>query len=228
VIQCRIMHNLKGRTFGRLKVQQDKGSKNNRRMWLCACSCGNTTVLSSNALLRGNTRSCGCLALDVRKSRTGLQLILVCKRGHVISGDNLHLDNRGLRTCRQCRTAWAKAHPSQYNKLHPEETKQRLKDWRKNNPHYDKWRSYRMTDEAFAAKLLAQDNKCACCGDGFTEENKPHVDHDHSCCPVGNRKKCGKCVRDLLCMRCNMGLGFLRDSSDRAEKAVEYLRKWGK
>jgi len=112
--------------------------------------------------------------------------------------------------------------------VRPEEAKKYAKDWRKANPHYDKWRSYRMTDEAFKAKLLSQDGRCACCGDEFTEENKPHIDHDHRCCPVGNRRKCGKCVRDLLCMHCNMGLGFLRDSSARAEKAVIYLRKWGK
>lgn len=59
---------LEGRVFGELTVEkQGAGIFEGRRKvhnnsWICQCSCGNTTEVTSNALLSGNTRSCGCLA----------------------------------------------------------------------------------------------------------------------------------------------------------------------
>lgn len=58
---------LTGERFGRLtvikRVENDKsfGSK-----WLCKCDCGNECVVFSNNLRRGNTTSCGCVAIESR------------------------------------------------------------------------------------------------------------------------------------------------------------------
>lgn len=41
-------------------------------------------------------------------------------------------------------------------------------------------------------------------------------------CP--GRNACGRCIRGLLCSRCNVGLGNFRDRPDLLLKAVEYLR----
>ena len=73
-----------------------------------------------------------------------------------------------------------------------------------------------------------QDGVCAICkrepdtgrwGPAFV------VDHDHSCCP--GKFSCGKCVRGLLCNRCNPMLAMAQDSSTVLESAVEYLRSYG-
>lgn len=47
------------------------------------------------------------------------------------------------------------------------------------------------------------------------------VDHDHSCC--SGKTSCGKCVRGLLCTRCNVFLGHSRDDVAVAHNMVDYL-----
>lgn len=59
--------NLKGEKFGRLKVLKIAGRDEVSRciLWKCKCNCGNTTIVRSNSLLTGNTKSCGCLHEDI-------------------------------------------------------------------------------------------------------------------------------------------------------------------
>lgn len=54
---------LTGRRFGRLQVLSlsPEGPQYGRRKWLCRCDCGNAKVVGSELLLRGTTKSCGCL-----------------------------------------------------------------------------------------------------------------------------------------------------------------------
>jgi len=72
---------------------------------------------------------------------------------------------------------------------------------------------YGLDTNQFEEMLLAQNNQCAICGTVF--EKTPHVDHDHE---TG-------IVRGLLCLPCNMGLGFFRDSQTNLHKAIEYLQQ---
>lgn len=55
--------------------------------------------------------------------------------------------------------------------------------------------------------LLArlQGGKCLGCQRrfGYEPDNRPNVDHDHGCCPE-KEKSCGKCLRGLLCPKCNV------------------------
>lgn len=56
---------LVGKEFGHLKVVERalRGDRKNRRaMWRCACQCGLESVVGSDALVSGKTKSCGCLA----------------------------------------------------------------------------------------------------------------------------------------------------------------------
>lgn len=36
-------------------------SKSGKLLWLCACDCGNSTIVQSDNLNSGHTKSCGCL-----------------------------------------------------------------------------------------------------------------------------------------------------------------------
>jgi hypothetical protein len=68
-------------------------------------------------------------------------------------------------------------------------------------------------------KLISKyDGKCWVCN----EEEAVHIDHNHNCCT--GSYSCGKCIRGILCSQCNTGLGLFKDSLDRLEKAIKYLK----
>lgn len=87
-------------------------------------------------------------------------------------------------------------------------------------------RLYGLSQDEFDAILVTQDNKCAVCRaeHGNNRATRLQVDHDHSCCDrVGS---CGKCVRGLLCIKCNLALGALRDDPRLIESLLDYLGSW--
>ena len=54
---------LTGQTFNHLTVLElsEKTDGAGARMWRCRCDCGNITYTSSNKLISGKKKSCGCL-----------------------------------------------------------------------------------------------------------------------------------------------------------------------
>jgi len=59
------MRDLSGQKFGRLTVIELAGKASNKNMlWKCSCECGNSSVVASSNLVRGVTRSCGCLKAE--------------------------------------------------------------------------------------------------------------------------------------------------------------------
>ena len=56
---------LSGQRFGRLLVIGRAGTKNGHATWLCKCDCGKEKTIESNELMRGHTKSCGCLSAEV-------------------------------------------------------------------------------------------------------------------------------------------------------------------
>ena len=61
---------LTNKTFGRLVAIKRWGSdKHNKPTWLCRCECGKETIVSGQNLRRGNTKSCGCLSLEINKKQ---------------------------------------------------------------------------------------------------------------------------------------------------------------
>ena len=66
----RVHPDLVGKNFDRLKVIKFNGTnRNGRATWLCKCSCGNMVVTTTNKLLSGRKRSCGCLIREVNSKR---------------------------------------------------------------------------------------------------------------------------------------------------------------
>lgn len=79
---------------------------------------------------------------------------------------------------------------------------------------------YGLSVESYSLLLEMQDNKCAICLETFNET--PHVDHNHKCCS-GEKITCGKCVRGLLCAKCNLMIGFAERKNDIIFSAAKYL-----
>lgn len=55
--------------FGRLVAIERTGSRNGHAVWLCECDCGNRIETTVNCLVKGHTRSCGCLANEMRAKK---------------------------------------------------------------------------------------------------------------------------------------------------------------
>jgi len=52
---------LSGKQFGKLTVIRRSGSLRGKSVWQCICECGMTTVVKGVNLIKGVTRSCGCI-----------------------------------------------------------------------------------------------------------------------------------------------------------------------
>lgn len=59
-----------GKQFERLTVEHENGRSNGLITYLCTCVCGNQVTVRSAALRSGNTKSCGCLSIDMLKERS--------------------------------------------------------------------------------------------------------------------------------------------------------------
>jgi len=82
------------------------------------------------------------------------------------------------------------------------------------------------THDKYVALLTSQGGHCAICPatePGGSANKHFHIDHDHSCCP--GKKTCGKCIRGLLCSRCNTAIGLLDDDPVRLTSAINYLNR---
>ena len=107
---------------------------------------------------------------------------------------------------------------AQFRKEDPEKSKQRAHDFWHNKPHAERSKicnerrlkdRFKRTPEWYEQTLIVQGGHCALCT-SVPEGRRLQVDHDHECCPCeGTRNTCGKCVRGLLCEKCNGALGYL-------------------
>lgn len=85
--------------------------------------------------------------------------------------------------------------------------------------HNNRLRRYALTPEGLEALLASQDDRCAACRDPLGP--RWHIDHDHACC-LGPTT-CGRCVRSILCRRCNQALGMVSDDVVILRQLIAYL-----
>jgi len=81
-------------------------------------------------------------------------------------------------------------------------------------------RDYGLSQEDITRMMESQNNSCKICNCLITFEiknpNRAQVDHCH---------KTGK-VRGILCRKCNLSLGTVKDSIPRLMKMIEYLNEY--
>lgn len=62
--------NLVGNRYGRLLVIARAENKGKEPAWLCRCDCGNEKIIYGLSLKSGQTKSCGCLAIEKTIARS--------------------------------------------------------------------------------------------------------------------------------------------------------------
>lgn len=95
-----------GDRFGKLTViGVDHKGEDRKWYYRCKCDCGNTTIVRSNALTSGNTRSCGCqkgYRHTHHKSKTRLYGIWVGMRDRCLNKNNKAFERYGGRNIDVC------------------------------------------------------------------------------------------------------------------------------
>lgn len=69
--------------------------------------------------------------------------------------------------------------------------------------------------------IAAKQGGCAICREPEPGPKGWVIDHDHACC--GPSKSCANCRRGVICQRCNMVLGLVRDDRELLTRLRRYL-----
>jgi len=118
---CQLYERLDGKKFNLLYVLEEGGrDKNGKRMWKCQCECGNIVEIEASSLIKGYTKSCGCLKhkkQDLVGQKFGMLTVLsrvtnenkrgdiywncVCDCGKkiIIGGKRLRAKTKNIRSC---------------------------------------------------------------------------------------------------------------------------------
>lgn len=119
---------------------------------------------------------------------------------------------------------WIDKPENQHDRNTPEGRRAYLTQHRKSRPElqrgYELKRQYGMSIEDYAKMLEVQKGVCAICKKPETHVKNGKlamlaVDHCHS---AGH-------VRGLLCVNCNLGIGYFKDDITALESAIAYLKK---
>ena len=122
----------------------------------------------------------------------------------------------------------------------PESSRQTLREWHHNNKEkksqsFKNWqernklrirgnrlmKTYGLSNDDYIAMFESQIGLCAICNEpqqGITKDGETRflcVDHCHAT---------GK-VRELLCVKCNTGIGQFKDNPEILKQAIKYLKK---
>lgn len=131
---------LDGQKFGKLLVISFNGVVKENRTWNCICECGNNTIVSSNKLKSGRTRSCGCGVTESRFSH-GMSKSREFKTWTTIKGRCYNKTNksykdygaRGIIVCER----WLKSFENFYEDMGPKPSRNHSIDRINNNGNYE-------------------------------------------------------------------------------------------
>lgn len=81
---------------------------------------------------------------------------------------------------------------------------------------------YGLNVDSYMEMFNSQNGVCLICKKPEKNGRRLSVDHDHSCC--NGAHSCGKCIRGLLCSRCNKTLGMVEDNIEYLNAMIKYLK----
>jgi hypothetical protein len=125
----------------------------------------------------------------------------------------------GLIHCRRC-DQYLKEENFSKQSVGKYEAMPYCKSCRKHIGHTHNLKRMGISVEKYIQMEKEQGYKCKICGG--LDNKRLAVDHDHSCC--NSYPNCGKCIRGLLCSKCNKTLGMIDDDIDILAKMIEYLK----
>lgn len=68
-MQGKVKYHLSGKKFGRLTVGLRAPNRGMQTFWDCVCDCGTKLAINAYSIRSGHTRSCGCLAQELKGKR---------------------------------------------------------------------------------------------------------------------------------------------------------------
>jgi hypothetical protein len=125
--------------------------------------------------------------------------------------DVKELDNKVH--CRGCKQYLEKS-------MFYETTKTYCKECYKNRENVKNLKKFNITQKEYDDMLNAQNGVCKICK---KDDNGKRlcIDHDHSCC--SGRYSCGKCIRGLLCNKCNRFIGEVDENTKLLKSMIDYI-----
>lgn len=224
-----------GKRYGRLIVVRllDKQECNRPGAYfLCRCDCGKEKIVSGGNLRASNVQSCGCYQREAAKRSArvnapapldlqGMRFNkLVAERRNRIEGEL-----GWLCKCDCGKTTIVKTNDLTSGKIRScgclRYTRDTVHAKFGRGAYYRRYIRYKLNPKNYDNMLNEQKGKCKICGNKFVGSKDIHVDHDHNCC--SGRESCGKCIRGLLCERCNLMLGYAGDNIEILKNAIKYL-----
>jgi hypothetical protein len=126
------------------------------------------------------------------------------------------IEDTKFKNCVKCRHGnWKSAELYRETEKYIRNSSRSVKNWNLK-------RTFNITLEEYFQLLKEQNGVCKICGRTPEENGKAlAVDHDRRCCE--SKTYCGKCIRSLLCDRCNRGLGHFLDDIEYLRSVVAYL-----
>lgn len=146
-------------------------------------------------------------------------------------GETKPADGFRGRRCPGCITQYWREYRARKGDAYREYYREWQRDRRKSNPEVYKATAAKgwlkvmgLTQDEYDALLAGQSGRCAICRrDQPGGNGRWHIDHDHGCC--GKNRACKKCIRGLLCLRCNVSIGYMDEDPARLAAAIQYLTR---